>query len=79
VIEDGGVHVESLNNFRQGTGNPTLTTLIKRLHGIGELERLEKLFSTFEHDSPTGKKSQVPAKRMRTKEIKQYDIQWKTK
>ena len=79
VIEDGGVHGSSLNNFRQGTGNPTLTTLIKILRGLGELERLEKLFAIPQHYSPTGKESQIPAKRVRTKVVKPHNIQWKRK
>jgi DNA-binding phage protein len=66
LLERGGAHVESLNKFRQGTGNPTLKTLIRLLRGIGELDRLEALMRAPETDfRPSGKTAKPLPKRIK--------------
>ncbi|NIB38813.1 transcriptional regulator, XRE family protein [Pseudomaricurvus alkylphenolicus] len=81
LLERGGAHAESLNKFRQGTGNPTLKTLIRLLRGIGELDRLEVLMRAPEPDfRPSGQAVKPLPKRIKkpvkpTKPI----MDWKSK
>lgn len=53
IVAKGGVGKDAVDKLRNNRGTITLTSLIKILRGLGELNRLEKLFEIDAEYSPT--------------------------
>jgi hypothetical protein len=66
VALTGGTNTKALNKFKSGSGDITLSSFIKMLRGIGELDRLNLLFSDVGQYSPVDSKNITP-NRVRTK------------
>ncbi|MFT5351862.1 MAG: hypothetical protein ACI9MF_002687 [Gammaproteobacteria bacterium] len=75
VFARGGTNSSALNKFRGNKGNITVENLVKLLRGIGELDRLETLFSHPEQYSPTVGEAVTPSKRIR--KAPSRDFKWK--
>lgn len=65
LVMRGGTNRVVLNNFRNSRGGISLKTFVRLIRGLGELDRLESLLDNPEQYSPSGKPSEVPAKRVR--------------
>lgn len=66
IIEEGGIGKDAINNFRYAKGDAKLSTLIKILRGLGELDRLDKLLEIQNEFSPTQAQKNTP-KRIHSK------------
>ena len=76
LIARGGTTSDALNKFRSNRGNITVESLVKLLRGIGELHRLETLFSIPDIYSPIRGKSVVPSKRIRKPRRRDSVFKW---
>ena len=76
LVSKGGTNRVVLNKFRNGSGGISLKTFIRLLRGIDELDKLEILLTQPEEYSPSGKKSSIPKKRVRSKKIKETHFSW---
>jgi transcriptional regulator with XRE-family HTH domain len=76
-VEDaGGVSRQLLSDFRNGKRSISLKSFIRILRGIGELERIEKLFPDTRQFSPLSEKKPEQAKRVRDKEVSSGGFKW---
>ena len=73
IIEGGGASKDAINNFRHSNGDIKLSSLIKILRGLGELDRLENLLKVNTEYSPTQQDKKQP-KRIHKKKTKPF--QW---
>jgi len=75
IAARGGTTVVTISNFRSGA-NINLTTLIRLLRGLGELERLESLFQGSGAWHPDPKSRPVPKKRIRRSSKRADGFKW---
>ena len=73
IIKEGGIGKDAINKFRHHHGDINLTSLIKILRGLGELERLETIFKVYTQFSPTQQEKKQP-KRVHKKRSNEF--QW---
>ena len=76
LVQKGGTNRDALNNFRSGRGGISLTTFIRLLRGLDELDRLEACFQVQQPFSPTGKHRKIPEKRVRDKQCRENTFTW---
>ena len=72
----GGTNRTVLKNFRGGKGGISLTSFIRLIRGLDELDRLENLLSMPEAYSPSGKGPSVPEKRVRSPKKAPSPFKW---
>lgn len=75
IAARGGTTVVTISNFRSGA-NINLTTLIRLLRGLGELDRLESLFQGSGHWHPDPKARPAPKKRVRRSQVRPDGFKW---
>jgi hypothetical protein len=76
LVAQGGTNRVALSNFRNGRGGINLKTFVRLLRGLGELDRLETCFNVPQQYSPTGRRSQIPEKRVRNKKSEASKFIW---
>ncbi|HNY21626.1 MAG TPA: hypothetical protein PKO22_05705 [Treponemataceae bacterium] len=75
LVSRGGANGIAMSKFRSGD-NITLKTFIRLVRGLGELDRLERLFSATEDWSPTGAGDETPRRRVRDKKKPEKPFTW---
>jgi len=75
LVSRGGANGIAMSKFRSGD-NITLKTFIRLVRGLGELDRLERLFSSIEDWSPTGAVDTAPKRRVRDKRNAGKPFSW---
>ena len=76
LVARGGTSRFVLTKFRSGSGGITLRSFVRLLRGLGELDRLESLLKAPDRYSPTGKRTQIPAQRVRDKKRDDRGFVW---
>jgi hypothetical protein len=71
----GGFSDITMGQFRSGK-NITLKTFIRILRALGELERLENVFSAADSWRPMGTRNDIPEKRVRGKKTTKKPFVW---
>ena len=75
LVSRGGANGIAMGKFRSGE-NITLKTFVRLVRGLGELDRLERLFSASEEWSPTGSDDKTPRRRVRDKKKPAQPFTW---
>lgn len=75
LIAKGGTNHETLSNFFNGNSDIRMTSFIRILRGLGELDKLEALFKNKEEYSPISSAKPLK-KRIHKKEKSNSDLVW---
>ena len=76
LVAKGGTSRFVLKKFRSGAGGITLKSFVRLLRGLGELDRLESLLKAPENYSPTGRHTNIPVRRVRSKKKENSGFVW---
>lgn len=76
LVSRGGSNRTVLKNFRGGKSGISMTSFIRLMRGLGELERLETLLELPESYSPGTKGRDIPPKRVRSAPQKSSSFKW---
>ncbi len=76
VASKGGVSIPAIAKFESKANDIRISTFIKILRGIGELEQLENILSIDSSYSPVKEDNTPLPKRIRRKEITEIDFTW---
>jgi predicted transcriptional regulator len=76
VASKGGVSIPVIAKFESKTNDIKISTFIKILRGIGELEQLENILSIDSSYSPIEEDTTPLPKRIRRKKIIETDFTW---
>ncbi len=76
LVARGGTSRFVLNKFRSGAGGITLTSFVRLLRGLGELDQLESLLKQSDYYTPTGRNRDIPAQRVRDSKEEDKPLLW---
>ncbi|MBN2653921.1 MAG: helix-turn-helix transcriptional regulator [Nitrospirae bacterium] len=76
LVKKSGVNHDSLNRFFNGKGSISLKTFVRLVRGLGEADKLDKLFVLQNEFNPTQQKPAIPKKRIYAKNRKPGAFKW---
>lgn len=76
LIQKSGSNHDTLDRFRHAKSGISLKNFIRLVRGVGELEKLEKLFEIPDAYSPIGISQTEPPKKIHKKKNPKGDFIW---
>lgn len=76
LVEKSGTNIASLKRFRANKGTISLTSFIRLLRGLGELDALNTLLESTQTFSPAKEIEKSLKKRIYKKKLKASAFQW---
>lgn len=76
LVKKSGANHDSLNRFFNGKGSISLKTFVRLIKGLGEMDKLDKLFVISNEFNPVQQKPAVPKKRIYAKNKKPGAFKW---
>lgn len=76
LVEKSGTNISTIKRFRSNKGSISLTSFIRILRGLGELDALNSLLESTQTYSPAKQRQKPLKKRIYKKTLKPKDFKW---